>query len=238
MTSGKYMQHAELIAWRKTLRRELLARRQALPADRLLDWRLAMDRHLQYGFPGLAKGVVAFCWPIRNEYDARHLVRRLREQGATAVLPVVLAPNMPLIFREWHPGVEMALGKLDIPFPKAGPELLPNTVLLPMNGFDRRGYRLGYGGGFFDRTLGALKDRRPAVIGVTFELAAIETIDPQPWDMPVDYVVTERGVYQRNDGKLEFLGAPRPPAAAGLSSPVCYAAEIAPGYFGDGPAGG
>jgi len=238
MTSVKYMQHAELMAWRKSLRRELLARRQALPADRLLAWRLAMDRHLQFGFPGLSKGVVAFCWPVQNEYDARHLVRRLREQGATTVLPVVLAPNRPLIFREWHPGVEMALGKLDIPYPKAGAELLPNTVLLPMNGFDRQGYRLGYGGGFFDRTLGALKDRRPTVIGVTFELAAIETIDPQPWDMPVDYVVTERGIYKRNDGKLEFLGVPRPPAAAALSSPVCYAAEIAPGYFGDDPAGG
>lgn len=238
MTSVKYMQHAELMAWRKALRRELLARRQTLPADRLLAWRLAMDRHLQYGFPGLAKGVVAFCWPIRNEYDARHLVRRLREQGAAAVLPVVVGPNMPLVFREWHPGVEMALGKLDIPYPKAGPELLPNTVLLPMNGFDRQGYRLGYGGGFFDRTLAALKERKPVVIGVTFELAAIETIDPQPWDIPVDYVVTERGVYRRNDGKLEFLGVPRPPAAAALSSPVCYAAEIAPGYFGDDPAGG
>jgi hypothetical protein len=113
--------------------------------------------------------------------------------------------------------------------------LLPNAVLLPMNGFDRQGYRLGYGGGFFDRTLAALEDRKPAVIGVTFELAAIETIDPQPWDMPVDYVVTERGVYRRNDGRLEFLGVPRPPAAAALSSPVCYAAEIAPGYFGDDP---
>jgi 5,10-methenyltetrahydrofolate synthetase len=226
------MQHAELMAWRKQLRRELLARRQAVPADRLQDWRLAMDRHLQYGFPGLAKGVVAFCWPIQNEYDARHLVRRLREQGATAVLPVVLAPNMPLIFREWHPGVEMALGKLDIPYPKAGAELVPNTVLLPMNGFDQQGYRLGYGGGFFDRTLESLGDARPLVIGLSFELAAIATIRPQPWDIPMDYVVSERGVYRRDADKLEFLGVPREPRIE-LSSPVCYAADIAPGYFGE-----
>ena len=240
MTSIKYMQHAELMAWRKNLRRELLARRLAVPADRLHTWRLAMDRHLQYGFPGLAKGVLAYCWPIQNEYDARHLVHRLREQGATAALPVVLAPNAPLIFREWHPGVEMALGKLDIPYPKASAELVPNTVLLPMNGFDREGYRLGYGGGFFDRTLEALKDRRPAVIGVAFELAAIETIRPQSWDIPVDYVVTERGVYrrndgQRNDGKLEFLGVPGDAKGSSLSSPVCYADEVAPGYFGEEP---
>ena len=234
MTRVNYMQHAELMAWRKNLRAELLARRQAVSAEQLHAWRLAMDRHLQYGFPGLAKGVVAFCWPIRNEYDARHLLRRLREQGATTVLPVVVAPNAPLVFREWHPGAELALGKLDIPYPKAGAELLPDTVLLPMNGFDRQGYRLGYGGGFFDRTLESLHARKPLVIGVTFEIAAIETIRPQRWDIPVDYVVTERGVYRRDGDRLEFLGVPQPQRIE-LSSPVCYAADIAPGYFGEGP---
>ena len=235
MTSSKNMQHAELMAWRKKLRGELLARRQALPAERLHAWRLAMDRHLQYGFPGLAKGVVAFCWPIRNEYDARHLMRRLREQGATAALPVVLAPKTPLIFREWHPGVEMALGKLDIPYPRASAELLPNTVLLPMNGYDRQGYRLGYGGGFFDRTLESLRDSKPLVIGVSFELAAIDTIRPQPWDIPMDYVVTERGVYRRDGDTLEFLGVPSAAKGSSLSSPVCYADELEPGYFGEDP---
>ena len=232
MTRVKYMQHAELMAWRKQLRSELLARRQAVPAERLHAWRLAIDRHLQFGFPGLAKGVVAFCWPIRNEYDARHLLRRLRERGATAALPVVVAPKSPLIFREWHPGVELVPGKLDIPYPKASPEVAPDSVLLPMNGFDSAGYRLGYGGGFFDRTLEALSARKPLVIGVSFELAAIDTIHPQPWDIPMDYVVTERGVYRRDEDRLEFLGAPREQRVE-LSSPVCYAAEIAPGYFGE-----
>ncbi len=202
------MQHAELMTWRKHLRRELLAHRQALPADHIHALRLSVDRHLEHGFPGLARGVVAFCWPIRNEYDARHLMRRLRERGATTALPVVLAPNSPLIFREWHPGVVMSLGKLDIPYPKAGSELTPDTVLLPMNAFDRGGYRLGYGGGFFDRTLEALKNRRPLVIGVAYEAGAIETIYPQPWDIPVDYVVTERGTYRRRDATLEFLSEP------------------------------
>jgi 5,10-methenyltetrahydrofolate synthetase len=232
MTRVKYMQHAELMIWRRKLREELLARRQSLPADRLHDWRLAMDRHLLYGFPGLARGVVAFCWPIRNEYDARHLLRRLRQQGATAALPVVVAPKAALIFREWQPGVEMAVGKLDSPYPKAGAELLPDTVLRPMSGFDRQGYRLGYGGGFFDRTLEHLRARKPLVIGVSFELAAIDSIRPQPWDIPMDYVVTERGVYQRDEDSLEFLGVPQEPRIE-LSSPVCYAADIAPGYFGE-----
>ena len=196
------------MAWRKTLRSELLARRQALPADQVQALRLRMDRHLQHGFPDLAKGVAAFCWPIRKEYDARHLMRDLRRRGATTALPVVLAPKSPLVFREWHPGVAMALGKLDIPYPATGAELRPDTVLLPMNGFDRQGYRLGYGGGFFDRTLEALRDRKPLVIGVTYESCAIETIHPQPWDIPVDYVVTERGLYRRNRDGLAFLGEP------------------------------
>jgi 5,10-methenyltetrahydrofolate synthetase len=232
MTHVKYMQHAELMAWRKALRDELLARRLAVPAEQLHAWRLAMDRHLHYGFPGLARGVVAFCWPIRNEYDARHLLHRLRQRGAVAALPVVVAPKAPLIFREWHPGTRMSLGKLDIPYPEAGAELVPNTVLLPMNGFDREGYRLGYGGGFFDRTLESLGGAKPLVIGVSFELAAIDTIHPQPWDVPMDYVVTERGVYRRDADKLAFLGVPREPRVE-LSSPVCYAADIAPGYFGE-----
>jgi len=236
MTGAKYMQHDELMSWRKQLRAELLARRSAVSADQLHAWRLAIDRHLEYGFPGLARGVVAFCWPIRNEYDARHLLRRLRERGASAALPVVVAPKSPLIFREWHPGVELAIGKLDIPYPKSGPELQPDSVLLPMNGFDAQGYRLGYGGGFFDRTLESLSARKPLVVGVSFELAAIDTIYPQPWDIPMDYVVTERGVYRRDEDRLEFLGVPRERRTE-LSSPVCYAAEIAPGYFGEAPDG-
>ncbi|MFH1604665.1 MAG: 5-formyltetrahydrofolate cyclo-ligase [Pseudomonadota bacterium] len=231
------MQRAQLMTWRKELRRELLARRRAVPAERLQEWRKAMDRHLQYGFPGLAKGVVAFCWPIQNEYDARHLLRALRERGAVAALPVVVAAKAPLVFREWHPGTEMALGKLDIPYPKAGAELLPNTVLLPMIGFDRQGYRLGYGGGFFDRTLEHLGERKPLVIGVAFELGAVETIRPQSWDIPMDYVVTERGVYRRDGDRLEFLGVPSTVERSSLSSPVCYADELAPGHFGEEPGG-
>ena len=228
------MQHTELMAWRKNLRRDLLARRQAVPEDRLHEWRKAMDRHLEFGFPGLAKAVVAFCWPIQNEYDARFLVRTLLDRGATAALPVVVAPKAPLIFREWHPGVELVNGVMDIPYPEDSAEVTPTAVLLPMNGFDKQGYRLGYGGGFFDRTLEALEDRKPSVIGVTFEIGAIDTIHPQPWDIPVDFVVTERGVYQRNGDRIEFLGLPQEQRTE-VSSPVCYAAEIAPGYFGEKP---
>jgi 5-formyltetrahydrofolate cyclo-ligase len=217
--------------WRRAERQRLVAARLALDAATLETWRERIDRHIERAFPGLAKSVVAVCWPIRNEYDARHLARRLREQGARTALPVVLAPGAPLVFREWHPGVKLAEGAMGIAYPVDSAELAPDAVLLPMNGWDGQGYRLGYGAGFFDRTLASLA-RRPATIGVSYELARLETIHPQAWDVPLDYVVTERGVYRRDPAGLVFLGEPAPGAPSTLASPVCYAGEIAPDYFG------
>jgi 5-formyltetrahydrofolate cyclo-ligase len=212
-----------LSAWRKSERARLIAARESIAPAVLDGWRRQMDAHLERAFPGLARAVLAFCWPVRAEYDARHLARALRAAGAVTALPVVVAPRQPLVFREWHPGVELAKGALGIPYPVGSPEVAPQAVLVPMNGWDGEGYRLGYGGGFFDRTLAAAADK-PTVIGVGYEMARLATIHPQPWDIPVDYVVTERGVYRRDAGKLAFLGAPEPPGN-GLASPVCYADE-------------
>src|SRR3954465_1575418 len=139
--------------WRKEQRERLIRERSALDPETIERWRHRIDGFLERSFPGFAGRRFAFCWPIRNEYDARHLARTLRERGATTALPVVVAPRQPLIFREWHPGVAMATGALDIPYPVDSRELAPNAVLLPMNGWDGGGYRLGYGAGFFDRTL-------------------------------------------------------------------------------------
>ncbi|MEX1074400.1 MAG: 5-formyltetrahydrofolate cyclo-ligase [Burkholderiales bacterium] len=216
------MTPATLASWRKSERARLIALREAVDAATLDSWRRSIDAHLERGFPGLARARFAFCWPIRNEYDARHLARRLREAGAVTALPVVVAPKAPLAFREWHPGVELAVGPLGIAYPVRSREIAPQAVLLPMNGWDAQGYRLGYGGGFFDRTLAAL-EQRPLAIGVAYEQARIATLHPQPWDIAMDYVATERGVYRRDAGELVFLGAPEPQSA--LASPVCYADE-------------
>ena len=226
------MSQFDLLRWRKAERTRLIAAREAIGTSTLEDFRRRIDRHLARAFPGLASARLAFCWPIRAEYDARHFARTLRERGALTALPVVVAPRQPLAFREWHPGVEMAKGALDIPYPVGSQEVVPNAVLLPMNGWDEAGYRLGYGGGFFDRTLSNLK-KRPAVIGISYELARMKTIQPQEWDIPMDWVVTERGVYRRDGDKLAFLGEPPPGEPSVMASPVCYANEIAPGYFGE-----
>ncbi len=199
------MQGDELMRWRNDERNRLVLVRLALARDTLEAYRLRIDRSLQREFPSLARGVVAFCWPIRNEYDPRHLARTLRERGATTALPVVVAPRTPLIFREWHPGVRLARGALGIAYPLDSREVQPDHVLLPMIGWDEQGFRLGYGGGFFDRTLAARADR-PNAIGVAYECARLASIHPQPWDVPLDWVVTERGVYRREAGRLVLLG--------------------------------
>ena len=210
--------------WRKTERERLVAARVALTRRQVDDWREKIDGLIERAFPGLARCRLAFCWPIKNEYDARHLAKTLRGRGALTALPVVVAPRQPLAFREWHPGVELASGALDIPYPVSSPEVTPEAVLLPMNGWDPQGYRLGYGGGFFDRTLASLA-RKPITIGVSYEFARLETIEPQSWDIPMDYVVTEKGVYRRDPEGLAFLAAPEPGGSGALASPVCYADE-------------
>ena len=224
------MDFEDLKSWRKSQRELQIAKRMALSADQVEAVRKSIDASLERSFPGLTGRRVAFCWPIRNEYDPRFLARTLRERGTLTALPVVLAPKQPLAFREWHPGVTLAVGALDIPYPVGSPEVTPEAVLLPMNGWDSKGFRLGYGAGFFDRTLSGLSPR-PVVIGVGYEMARMEKIHPQPWDIPLDYVVTERGVYRRDPEGLVFLGAPEPGGSGVLASPVCYADEK---YFGGG----
>ena len=216
-----------LKAWRRTERERLIAARLAIAPAVLDSWRRRIDGYLERSFPGLARCRLAFCWPIKGEYDARHLARTLRSRGALTALPVVVAPKSPLIFREWHPGIELAKGVLDIPYPVNSQEVAPDAVLLPMNGWDAQGYRLGYGAGFFDRTLASLA-KKPLTIGVSYEIAKMPSIHPQAWDLPMDYVVTERGVYRRDPEGLAFLGEPDP-GSGELSSPVCYADED---YFG------
>jgi 5-formyltetrahydrofolate cyclo-ligase len=227
------MTSADVKSWRKAERERLIALRERIDPATLARWTQRIDAHLERSFPGLAAASFAFCWPMRREYDARDLARALRERGAVTALPVVVGPGQPLAFREWHPGVALASGPLGIPYPASSAPVVPTVVLIPMNGWDEAGHRLGYGGGFFDRTLAGLP-RPPIAIGVGYEMARMTTIRPQAWDVPMDWVVTERGVYRRDPGGLAFLGEATAGRPGALASPACYAEEIAPGHFGDG----
>jgi 5,10-methenyltetrahydrofolate synthetase len=151
---------------------------------------------------------VGFCWPYRGEFDPRFAVRRLRENGARAALPRVVARGAPLQFQTWWPGAPLRRGVLGIPVPDGTEPLKPQALLVPPVGFDACGYRLGYGAGYFDRTLAAAAPR-PLAIAVAFELARMPTIHPQPHDVPMDFVVTEAGVHWVGEGGLVRVDGPR-----------------------------
>ncbi len=194
----------DLNQWRKEQRAALLARREACtPAERAA-WNEAIALFLETGFPSLQGMVVGFCWPYNGEMDPRPLIHRLRDQGSRAVLPTVVGKQRPLEFREWWPGSPMKAGVLGIPIPDGNPVLVPDAVLVPPVGFSDEGRRLGYGGGYFDRTLNVLAPQ-PLKICVAHELSRMPTIHPQPHDIPMDFVVTEAGIHAVEDGGLHRI---------------------------------
>jgi len=184
----------EINAWRKAERVTLIERRMRVPLAQRRSWSTVIEGHLDRLIRERAARTVGFYWPFKAEFDPRPLIRRLLDDGRHAALPVVLAPRTPMEFRRWTPDAEMDVGVYDIPFPKARDILLPDLVLAPPVGFDAARYRLGYGGGYFDRTLAVLQPR-PFAIGVGFELGRLTTVYPQPHDLAMDAIVTEAGVF-------------------------------------------
>ncbi len=123
-----------------------------------------------------------------------------------AALPEVTGKGQPLRFSQWWPGASMTRGVYDIPVPDGTPMVLPDIAIVPMNACDGRGYRLGYGGGYFDRTLGGLK-RRAVAIGVAYEGCRVPSIFPQAHDIAMDFVVTEAGIHAGGGEPLRLLDA-------------------------------
>lgn len=182
---------------RAALRREKIAARLALPpeAHRRASFRI-LDHLARLLLPRPA-GVIGYCWPIRAEVDCRPLVESLRARGWRAAMPTVAVPEAPMEFRAWWPEAPMTADPFGIPVPATAVDGVPDVLLLPLVAFDAAGYRLGYGGGYFDRTLAACVPR-PLAVGVGFECCAVESIQPEPHDMPLDVVVTETGIRHFN----------------------------------------
>lgn len=200
--------------WRREQRAELLARRMAVPADSRRRWSDTITALLLEGFPMLPRSVVSFYWPFKGEFDPRFAIHRLRQAGVRAALPVVLKKDTALEFREWWPGVATRTGVFGLPIPDGTDLLRPDVLLIPPLGFDAQGYRLGYGGGYFDRTLAAMP-HQPLKIALAFELSAITTIRPQPHDIAMDFIVTEAGIHRVSPNGLEAI------------SPLSSVAELA-----------
>jgi 5-formyltetrahydrofolate cyclo-ligase len=177
-----------------TLRQEAFARRNAL--DR--DWRRQASREIAkraLALPEL-QGVqpIGGYWPIRSEVDPRPVLRALVRRGQTVALSQIIHPH--LSWREWRPGDVLVKGGFGVrePGPDA-PECFPRVLLVPLAAFDRRGTRLGYGKGHFDRAIAALSEMHPVVaIGLAYAVQEVPSVPAEPHDRRLDLIVTESTV--------------------------------------------
>jgi 5-formyltetrahydrofolate cyclo-ligase len=176
---------------KERLRREAFARRDAL--DEVFRARAAQriaDRAIAFGDLKQANPVGGY-WPIRSEVDSRPLMEALVARGQDVALSQILHPH--LSFRLWRPGDVLVKGGFGVrePGPDA-PEVFPTALLVPLLAFDRRGGRIGYGKGHFDRAIGALEDKHPILtIGIAYAVQEIEQVPVESHDRLLDVVVTE-----------------------------------------------
>ena len=219
MTEPKLSPEAK--AWRNEQRARLVALRLSYSEEARAAWTQRIMQRLE-PVAMAANGPISVYWPFRGEPDLRLLMRRLVAAGKEVALPAVVRPRWPLEFRPWKPRCEMELGVWNIPIPKTKERVMPVMLLAPVIGFDVNGFRLGYGGGFYDRTLAALTGPRQ-VIGIGFDCAEIPSIGPQGHDIPMDRIVTESG----------FRALARPAEeVADTASAACSVAEAPDAYMG------
>jgi 5-formyltetrahydrofolate cyclo-ligase len=184
------------------LRADVLARRRALApeyrdecAAKIALSGLELAQKLALG------GTIALYWPIRGELDPLPLLAKLAEAGFATALPTISALHSPLHFARWKPGEATAPGLFDIPEPlPTAPKVTPDLIFVPLAGFDRLGWRLGYGGGFYDRTLAQLRGRgRVFAVGLAFSTQEIARLPVQDHDASLDFVLTEREIFDFQD---------------------------------------
>jgi 5-formyltetrahydrofolate cyclo-ligase len=181
--------------FRRAERARLVAARPLSAGDRQAATD-ALIRALSEVVPFSPGTSLAVYWPIRGEPDLRAWMTKAHEAGVRVLLPVVVEKDAPLEFHGWAPGCAMKRGIWNILVPAESAPATPDTVVSPLVGVDAQLFRLGNGGGYYDRTLAAFAPR-PRVIGVGFADCAIETIFPMPWDVPMDTVVLSDGTVRR-----------------------------------------
>ena len=146
---------------------------------------------------GLVSGAtIAAFWPLADEVNLCPLMVALDQRGFRVALPVVMAPDTPLLFRRWQTGMTLEAGPLGTCHPPADAEtMVPDLVLVPLLAFDRRGYRIGYGGGFYDRTLDALRRTGNVIaVGVAFAGQEVPVVPTDEYDQPLDWMLCETGL--------------------------------------------
>ncbi len=183
----------DVTRWRKAQRQQLISLRLEVPARERQKVAQQVACKLDDIVNNDRNAIVSVYWPFRGELNLRDWMRQTVENGVRVALPVVEIKSHPLVFREWTPQSRMEPGIWNIPVPADGQPVEPTHIISPLVGFDSEGYRLGYGGGYFDRTLAQMHARglQPTVIGVGHSLAKISTIFPQPHDIPMNIILTE-----------------------------------------------
>ncbi len=177
----------DLIEAKRMVRQRMLAAREAW--DPALG--AAVGEHVLRGAPPPAEAVVSGFWPIGQEIDIRPLLLTLHRRGHRIALPQTPKRGNPLIFRLWHPDTVMIEERFGTLRPD-GPVLVPDFLLVPLLAFDRRGYRIGYGAGYYDRTLAELPERFR--LGVAYAGQELDEVPAGPYDERLDAVATEHGL--------------------------------------------
>jgi 5,10-methenyltetrahydrofolate synthetase len=199
LAAAEPQQRANVMRWRKAERERLIKERLAIPSAIRRRHAEQIAANLEEAIGDVEGRIVSAYWPFRGEPDLRAFLRRIAARGGGTALPVVVTRGQPLVFRAWAPGEALKPGVWSIPVPTADAEVVvPDVVIAPLVGFDPACYRLGYGGGFFDRTLAAAPNT-PRVFGVGYAQAALATIHPLPHDIPMHTVVTENGTLAKAD---------------------------------------
>ena len=197
----------EVAAWRRRQRTLLLAKREALPQAARQQAAQSVAARLTEHVAARGYSSIGLYWPIKHEINLISWAQTLAEKsGVMLCLPVVVAQKTPLEYWRWQQGEPLARGIWDIPVPSRRDVVVPDLMLAPLVGFDRDNYRLGYGGGYFDRTLASLA-RRPVVIGIGYDFGALDSIFPQTHDIPMDAVVTEQRCTLSDDGGNHDTGS-------------------------------
>jgi len=181
---------------RDALRKKLIKARQALP-DRL-ERAVELQSALRVWLVGRRERTIGAYWPIKGEFDPLPALYRWTEGAPDDIerrigLPVADRETGSLRFHVWYPGCPTELDAFDIPKPKGTEEFVPEILVVPCLGFGPGGVRLGYGGGFFDRTLSSLTPR-PVTVGMSFTHGFLPMLRAGPQDLPLDAMLTEDGV--------------------------------------------
>jgi 5-formyltetrahydrofolate cyclo-ligase len=183
---------------KSALRSEAEARRAQAAADDDGSAAVRMADNVMSWRRPVAGDFIGVYWPFRSEIDTRPLIHQQHAAGCVIGLPVVTAKAAPLVFRQWTPDIVLVADRFGvlIPGPEAA-ELTPRTVVTPLLAFDRRGYRLGYGGGFYDRTLAKLRAEDGVLaVGVGFAAQEMDVVPTAEFDMQLDAVATETAVLE------------------------------------------